>query len=251
IPSSASAAARFAVTVDLPTPPLPEPTQMMFFTAARAPVGSPSRRPSRCCSPLFSCWVSTSKPTFTSRTPSRPRTAVATPFWKCERIGQPGVVSEITTSMRPSAGCSIERTIPRSTMLWRSSGSMTTLSASLICSCVGIGAFDSGRAQKEPAGPRRTPPAEGGEILHCRAGYEARQLFPVRSLPRRGEGCGFLDQRGDLRADVLGSLRDAVLDALGRAVEVAGADVTRDALDGGLEVARVALHEALDLGAAL
>src|SRR3954467_13023677 len=269
MPSSVSAAARFAVTVDLPTPPLPEPTQMMFFTAARAPGGGPSRRPSRCWRPLFSCWVSTSKPTFTSRTPSRRRTAVATPFWKCERIGQPGVVSDTTTSTRPSAGCSIERTIPRSTMLWRSSGSMTTLSASLICSCVGIASGFWQRAERQPARPRRTPPAEGGEILHCRAGYEARQLYPAPALHGRGEvtvamppartlgaralpgmATG-LNQRRDLGPDVLGGLRDAVLDALGRTVEVAGADVTRDALDRRLEVARVALHEALDLVAAL
>ena len=47
IPSIASAQARFEVTVDLPTPPLPEPTQITFLTAARAPVGSPSRRPRR------------------------------------------------------------------------------------------------------------------------------------------------------------------------------------------------------------
>src|SRR5205814_9839985 len=55
----------------------------------------------------------------------------------------------------------------------------------------------------------------------------------------------------NLVPDVLGGLRDAVLDALGRAVEVARTDVTRDALHRGLEVARVALHEALDLVATL
>ena len=39
LPSAASAAARLAVSVDLPTPPLPEPTQMTFATCASAPVG--------------------------------------------------------------------------------------------------------------------------------------------------------------------------------------------------------------------
>src|SRR3954451_9321436 len=250
MPSDASAAARLAVTVDLPTPPLPEPTQITFLTAASAPVGSPSRRPRRCWRPVFSCWVRTSKPTFTSFTPSSARTAVTTPFWKCERIGQPGVVSETTTSTRPSDGCSIERTMPRSTMLWRSSGSMTTLSASRIWSCVGMRLILA-EGEKKPAGPRRTPPAEGGEILHCRAGYEARQLFPGRALRRPGFKGAALDERRDLGPDVVGGLRDAVLDALGRAVEVARAHVARDALDRGLEVARVALHEALDLVAAL
>src|SRR4051812_20598806 len=107
--------------------------------------------------------------------------------------------------------------MPRSTMLWRSSGSMTTLSASRIWSCVGDGMaarlilaegdtddrtspcrrhaapvesrdwHDDVHCKNKPAGPRRTPPAEGGEILHCQAGYEARQLFPVPSL-RLGPG---------------------------------------------------------------
>src|SRR3954469_23123694 len=250
MPSRASAAARFAVTVDLPTPPLPEPMQITFLTAASAPVGRPSRRPRRCCRPVFSCWLRTSKPTFTCCTPSSARTAVTTPFWKCDRIGHPGVVSDTTTSTRPSSGCSIERTMPRSTMLWRSSGSMTTLRAARISSCVGMRLILA-EAQKKPAGPRRTPPAEGGEILHCQAGYEARQLFPGRALRRPGVKSMALDQVRSGRPEVLGGLGDARLDALGRALELTGADVARGDLDRGLEVARVALHEALDLGATL
>ena len=39
-PSACSAAARLAVIVDLPTPPLPEATQITFLTWARAPSGS-------------------------------------------------------------------------------------------------------------------------------------------------------------------------------------------------------------------
>ena len=39
LPSAASAAARLAVIVDLPTPPLPDATQITFFTWARAPCG--------------------------------------------------------------------------------------------------------------------------------------------------------------------------------------------------------------------
>src|SRR5256714_4751505 len=252
MPSRASAAARFAVTVDLPTPPFPDPMHTMFFTAASAPVGRPSRRPRRCCRPDFSCWLRTSKPTLTSRTPSSRRTAVATPFWKCERIGQPGVVSEMTTSTRPSAGCSIERTMPRSTMLWRSSGSMTTLRASRIWSGVGI---DSGFWQRTkdnrrgPEGPRRLR-----EERYCTAERVMRpgSFTPIPLSPGRGEGvCRLDDPRRNLVPDVLGGLRDARLDALGRTVEVARADVTRGALHGRLEVARVALHEALHLVAAL
>ena len=39
-PSALSAAARLAVIVDLPTPPLPEATQITFLTCASAPSGS-------------------------------------------------------------------------------------------------------------------------------------------------------------------------------------------------------------------
>src|SRR3954463_9776978 len=138
-PSAWSAAARLAVTVDLPTPPLPEPTQTMFLTAARAPSGSPPCRPSRCWSPCFSSWLRTSKPTPTRSTPSSSPTHWTTACWKCERIGHPGVVRETTTSTLPGSGCSIERTIPSETMSLRSSGSMTRRRTSLICSWVGIG----------------------------------------------------------------------------------------------------------------
>ena len=57
------------MTVDLPTPPLPEPTQITFLTIASAPSGSPPPRPSRCESDCFSWSESTSKLTFTRLTP--------------------------------------------------------------------------------------------------------------------------------------------------------------------------------------
>ena len=98
----ASAAARLAVSEDLPTPPLPEPTQMTFATWASAPSGSPPARPSLRCSAPFSWSERTSKPTLTRVTPSSARTASATAVWKWLRIGQPGVVSETVTSTTPS-----------------------------------------------------------------------------------------------------------------------------------------------------
>ena len=60
MPSAASAAARLAVTLDLPTPPLPDPMQITLLTWASAPSGRvprPSLRPSAC----FSGSESTSK----------------------------------------------------------------------------------------------------------------------------------------------------------------------------------------------
>ena len=67
--------------------------------------------------------------TVTVGTPSA-WTLSTTAFSKWARIGQPGVVSETTTSTRPSSGCSIDRTMPSDTMSLRSSGSMTLRRAS-------------------------------------------------------------------------------------------------------------------------
>ena len=110
--------------------------QITFLTWASAPSGKPPGRPSFCCRFAFSPSLRTSKPTPTVSTPSRARTFWATACSKWARIGQPAVVRETTTSTRvPSI--SIERTMPRSTMFWRSSGSMTARSASVTCSSVG------------------------------------------------------------------------------------------------------------------
>src|SRR3954452_8757085 len=127
LPSAASAVARFAVSVDLPTPPLPEPTQMTLLTWASAPVGSAPPRPSFFCRSAFSLSLRTSKAIETLLTPT-PWTALATAVWKWLRIGQPAVVSETVMATDSSGAISIERTMPSSTMFWRSSGSMTAVS---------------------------------------------------------------------------------------------------------------------------
>ena len=70
--------------------------------------------------------------------PSSAPTFSWTAVMKCERIGQPAVVSETRMCTLPPAPGSIERTMPSSTMSLRSSGSMTFLRASVICCSVGI-----------------------------------------------------------------------------------------------------------------
>src|SRR3954466_2836238 len=166
-PSAWRAAARLAVTVDLPTPPLPEPTQITFLTAASAPWGSPPWRPRRCWRVCFSSAESTSKPTRTCSTPSSWVTFSRTAVSKCDRMGQPGVVSDTITSTAPSEGCSIERTIPRETMSLRSSGSMTFRRASVICSVVGIAFIQAEAASAQNhAFPVRGPHWDRGPIGH-------------------------------------------------------------------------------------
>jgi len=137
LPSAASAAARLAVTLDLPTPPLPEPMQITLRTWASAPSGS-AARPSFRPSAAFSLSDSTSKLTLTWVMPPSSRIAWSTPVWKWLRIGQPGVVSETITSTTPLSWMSIDLTISSSTMSRRSSGSITERRESSIWSLVGM-----------------------------------------------------------------------------------------------------------------
>ena len=83
--------------MDLPTPPLPEPTQITFLTARERALGQPAAA----AEPLLECLLllveSTSKPTVTrARRPSSALTLCVTAFSKWERIGQPAVVRETT-----------------------------------------------------------------------------------------------------------------------------------------------------------
>src|SRR3982751_6605909 len=219
--------------------------QITFLTAASAPSGRPSWRPSRCARPCFSSGERTSKATVTVCTPSSARTLSTTAFSKWARIGQPAVVRDTTTSTRPSSGCSIDRTMPKETMSLRSSGSMTLRSASSICSRVRI-AFDDGR--KANAAPEGTAPAEGGEILHWRRDMWPPALPRVRSPPRSG-GSVLLGDRSHARDDGLDLLLRLAAGQLDLLLDPATVRLHR--LDGlAAALAQLALHAgagALDL----
>ena len=87
--------------VDLPTPPLPEAMQITFFTGARAPSGRPPGRPSASLQAALLLVAEHVETDAHLGHPSRAATLAATACWKWERIGQPGVVSETTTSTLP------------------------------------------------------------------------------------------------------------------------------------------------------
>ena len=132
-PSSAIAAARFAVTEDLPTPPLPEETARMRVREPGSLKGiarRPSRRrrvsSARCSSVIAE--VSTR----TSVSPGTVAAASAVSFSMRPRMGQPSIVSRTRISAAPFSSTSTASTIPSSVMgLWIS-GSMTRSSASRI-----------------------------------------------------------------------------------------------------------------------
>ena len=126
-PRLASAAARLTVTDDLPTPPLPlamASTRVVDGTSVGAAFSRALNR-ARCIAAVFCSAVISPYSTDTSVTPGRPRTFDSTSRLICARSGQPAVVSATVTPTWPSGDTRISSTMPRSTMLACSSGSIT------------------------------------------------------------------------------------------------------------------------------
>ncbi len=140
-PSAAIAAARFTVTEDLPTPPLPEATAYTRVSEPGLANGTsrsawPPRSAvasSRRCSSLI-----TSRETSTRGTPSSAETARVTFSVMVSRMGQPETVRYTVTATAPSAAISTDLTIPSSVMGRWISGSFTVASAPRTASSVTI-----------------------------------------------------------------------------------------------------------------
>jgi hypothetical protein len=127
-PRWASCAARLAVTDDLPTPPLPEAMATIRVVAGMSVSSALSRALNRArAMTFFFCSVVISpKWTRTSATPGRLATRSLMSFMIWARNGQPAVVRAMVTSTSPLCGSiSMTCTMPRSTMLSPSSGSIT------------------------------------------------------------------------------------------------------------------------------
>ena len=94
-PRAASATARFTVTDDLPTPPLPlaiASTRAVDGTSVGAAFSRALKR-ARCIAAVFCSGVISPYSTFTAVTPRNPRTFDSTSRLICARRGQPAVVS--------------------------------------------------------------------------------------------------------------------------------------------------------------
>ena len=140
-PSAAIAQARFTVTDDLPTPPLPEAT-MTTLVVGDSEVWSgrsAMRRRARSIAVAFSSWVSSDQSIRTFTTPGSPPTRARTSFWICARSGHPLVVSATCTWATPSSSIRAPLAMPSSTMSRPSSGSMTPRSSPITSSEVGSG----------------------------------------------------------------------------------------------------------------
>ena len=122
------------MSVDLPTPPLPDATATTRVpgSSRTSRSGRPPR--SRVASAAFSSGLITSKWSATRETPSTPPTCRATWSSKLDRSGQPATVSAIVTSTAPSSETTTSRTISSSVTGRLSSGSITSSSAFRIAS---------------------------------------------------------------------------------------------------------------------
>src|SRR5829696_3246852 len=165
-PRAARDAARFTVTDDLPTPPLPEATAYTLVNepgsanGMRGSAASPRswRRSAVRCSSLI-----TSSCTRTSLTPSTPRTAAVTSLVIRSRIGQPATVSQTATDTTPPSPTETSLTMPSSVIGRRISGSCTPARAACTASGVGeivvVGTSAMLRGGKRPA----TAPSAAGQ----------------------------------------------------------------------------------------
>src|SRR5690349_12560573 len=174
-PMDASAAARFTVTEDLPTPPLPLATANTRVSDDGSANGITfSGRPprSRACSSLRCSSLMTSSRTVTPVTPGTADTAAVTSLVMVSRSGQPATVRYTSTPTLPSGATSTPFTMPSSVMGRRISGSFTLASAAVTCSTVGGEETTGGEAMPQsyagrpprlvPGRPAQTPGSADG-----------------------------------------------------------------------------------------
>ena len=139
IPLRASSAAKFTVTVDLPTPPLPDATITTLAVGGTAVSGAfwATLKRALAIAAAFSSWVSSLQWILTFSTPGIPPTRLRTSRWIWALSGHPEVVSATVTSTSPSGLTTAPRAMPKSTMSVPSSGSITPRSTPITSSTVG------------------------------------------------------------------------------------------------------------------
>ena len=139
-PRRARATARLTVTDDLPTPPLPDDTARTRAVAGMSVDRARSSwalRRARSMSALRSAASISPMTTSTGARRGGSPPGSRRRVWSWVRRGQPATVRATSTSTRPSASTATARTMPRSTMLSPSSGSITPSNAARTVSSAG------------------------------------------------------------------------------------------------------------------
>ena len=192
LPPWARATARLAVTVDLPTPPFPlatARTRTPLVGDRKGEAAPPSWPRSLAMRAWRSSGPITPKCTSTARTPGRRATRSRMDCTITSRRGQPPMVSTASTRTCPS-WTRTSRTMSRSTMDRRSSGSSTSRRASRTCSRVSSGSFLPKRIPLPPLSttgfPPMLPPSEPPKTVARFLGgwHQARRRASSPSWPR-------------------------------------------------------------------
>jgi hypothetical protein len=138
-PRAARAAARFTVTDDLPTPPLPEAMRITLAPSGTEVSSGRCVMFQRALAMAEVRWsgVISVQRSRTPRTPGRDSTRATMSCWSWARSGHPAVVRATVTSTEPLGATSAPRAMPRSTMSLPSSGSITPRSTDSTSSGVG------------------------------------------------------------------------------------------------------------------
>src|SRR2546421_5482329 len=114
-PASWSEAARLTAIVDLPTPPLPEPTAITCFTPGMAASRARPLKAARTLAVIFKS---------TPVTPGMPATSSVASDWKRSRTGHAGVVSSKVKLTFPASVIATSLIMPRLTTSRPRSGSL-------------------------------------------------------------------------------------------------------------------------------
>ena len=187
-PRSASAAARFTATDDLPTPPLPlaiistlavggiDVWGVFWETFHRAFVMAAA----------FSSAVNSPHAIFTPVTPGIDSSRALTSRCICALSGQPEVVRAISTRISPSGETCTPRAMPSSTRLLPSSGSTTPLSSPITVSGGGGG---SAAGSQRRSSSRLHPVIVSRDGADAAAGSSGSAASPVATGSGALDGC--------------------------------------------------------------
>src|SRR5213082_2440986 len=162
-PESWSEAARLTAIVDLPTPPLPEPTAITCFTPGIARSREPPLNPARTLEVIFRS---------TAVTPGKLATISRASVWKRSRTGHAGVVSSNVKPTRPSSVMARSLIIPRLTTSRPRSGSL--IADSTVRTSSLLGTEDHRSAQRQDGDQDQERNRDGVQADPRQGGRSAR-----------------------------------------------------------------------------
>src|SRR6266851_2208075 len=166
-PESWSDAARLTATVDLPTPPLPDPTAITCLTPGMAASWPRPLNAARTLAVIFRS---------TAVTPGMSETSCRASVWKRSRTGHAGVVSSNVKLTWPALSIASSLIMPRLTTSRPRSGSLIADRTSRTCSLLGTEYHR--RSHRQDADQDQNRHHDGVEANSGDGGRAARRQHP-------------------------------------------------------------------------